>query len=65
MIEPKHLQLVCKAQKRLHSRRVVFASNDPLDIDYVRGWLRRIFPNGDPRLARLDRVVESEGRDLG
>ena len=44
---------------------VVFASNDPLDIDYVRGWLRRIFPDDDPRLARLDRVVESEGRDLG
>ena len=44
---------------------VVFAGNDPLDIDYVRGWLRRIFPDDDPRLARLDLVVESEGRDLG
>ena len=44
---------------------MVFASNDPLDIDYVRGWLRRIFPDDAARLGRLERIVESDGRDLG
>ena len=44
---------------------VVFASGDPLDVDYIRGWLRRIFPEDDARLRRLDRVVDSDGRDLG
>ena len=43
----------------------IFASSDPLDIDYVRGWLRRVFSDDDPRLGRLERVVESDGRDLG
>lgn len=44
---------------------VIFASDEPLDIDYVRGWLRRMFSEDDQRLARLERVVESGGRDLG
>ena len=44
---------------------LLFASDDPLDIDYVRGWLRRIFSRDDPRLGRLEQIVESEGRDLG
>ncbi len=44
---------------------VLFAADDPLDLDYVRGWLRRILPDGDPRSGRLERVVQSEGRDLG
>ncbi len=44
---------------------MVFASNEALDIDYVRDWLRRIFPDDAARLARLDRIVESDGHDLG
>lgn len=44
---------------------VVFAAHEPLDVDYVRGWLGRILGADDPRLARLDRVVESEGREIG
>jgi hypothetical protein len=43
---------------------MVFASADALDLDYARGWLRRILPTDDPRHTRLDRLVESGGGEL-
>jgi hypothetical protein len=44
---------------------LVYAANDPLDVDYVREWLGRILAPDDPRHARLERLVESGGSDLG
>ncbi|MDJ0786969.1 MAG: hypothetical protein QNK05_09210 [Myxococcota bacterium] len=44
---------------------IVFACNEPLDIDYVREWLGRIDGPEGLRLARLERVVASGGQDLG
>ncbi len=43
---------------------MIFASERPLDFDYVRTWLSRVVDPGDPRLARLERVIESGGADL-
>ncbi len=44
---------------------VVYASDDPLDWDYVRDWLRKIDGPEGTRLARLERVIASNGLDLG
>ena len=44
---------------------MVFANDQPLDFDYVRRWLRRILEQDDARLARIESVVDSGGRDLG
>jgi hypothetical protein len=44
---------------------LVYAANDPLDLDYVRRWLGRILAADDPRHERLERVVDSGGSDLG
>ena len=44
---------------------IVYACDEPLDFDYVRGWLARIDGPEQARLRRLERVVASNGRDLG
>jgi hypothetical protein len=44
---------------------IVYACDEPLDYDYVRHWLARIDGPDGRRLARLERVVASRGRDLG
>jgi len=44
---------------------IVFACDLPLDFDYVRGWLERIDAAPGARLARLEVVIASGGRDLG
>jgi len=44
---------------------IVYACDEPLDVDYVRRWLERIDGPEGRRLARFERVVASRGRDLG
>jgi len=44
---------------------VIYAADQSLDLDYVREWLTRIASPGDPRLARLERVIASGGAELG
>jgi predicted nucleotidyltransferase len=44
---------------------IIFASEQPLDFDYVREWLRKIDGPEGSRLARLERLIESGGQDLG
>jgi hypothetical protein len=44
---------------------IVFACDLPLDFDYVRGWLEKIDAAPGARLARLEAVIISGGRDLG
>lgn len=44
---------------------IVYASDEPLDGDYVRGWLARIDGPEQRRVARFERVLASRGRDLG
>ncbi|HXH28344.1 MAG TPA: hypothetical protein VNL37_04825, partial [Candidatus Polarisedimenticolia bacterium] len=44
---------------------LVYASEDPLDVDCVRSWLRRILAPDDPRHARFDRLFDSGGSELG
>jgi hypothetical protein len=44
---------------------VLYACPEPLDLDYVRGWLARIDSPEGARLARLERLIASGGRDLG
>ena len=44
---------------------LVYAANDPLDVDYVREWLGRILARDDPRHERLERLLDSGGSDLG
>ncbi|CAG1009474.1 hypothetical protein MYXO_03872 [Myxococcaceae bacterium] len=43
---------------------IVYASDEPLDYDYVRRWLERIEGPRGRLLERFDRVVASRGRDL-
>lgn len=43
---------------------VIYASEANLDFEYVRGWLRRIDAPDGTRLARLERLIASGGRDL-
>ncbi len=44
---------------------ILFAYSEPLDLDYIRGWLTRVEgPDGEKR-ARLERVIASEGRSAG
>jgi hypothetical protein len=40
------------------------ACSMPLDLDYVRHWLRRIDSEEGARLARLERLIASGGRNL-
>ena len=44
---------------------IVYAAPEPLDFGYVRDWLERIDAPEGRRLARLDRLIASGGRDLG
>jgi len=44
---------------------MVFASEGNLDFDYVRGWLARIVSADSPVPGRFERIVESDGEDLG
>jgi hypothetical protein len=44
---------------------ILYACEDSLDFDYVRHWLARIDSNERSRLARLERLIASGGRDLG
>jgi hypothetical protein len=43
---------------------MIFACPEPLDFDYVRHWLERIDDDAGLRLARFERLVESNGVDL-
>jgi hypothetical protein len=43
---------------------MVYAANESLDFDYVRGWVERTCGVG-PQLERLQRVIDSGGRDVG
>ncbi len=42
---------------------MVYAANESLDFEYVRGWVERICAG--PQLERLQRVIDSQGRDVG
>ena len=43
---------------------MIFAGGGSMDWDYVREWLSRILPGGDPRRERLEGLIESEGKRL-
>jgi hypothetical protein len=43
---------------------MVYAANEGLDFQYVREWIERICGAG-PQLERLQRVIDSGGRDVG
>ncbi len=44
---------------------ILYASDAPLDYDYIRGWLTKIDGPEGPRLARLEKLIRSGGQDLG
>jgi len=44
---------------------IIYASQESLEFDYVRHWLERIDSEDGARLARLERLIASGGRDLG
>jgi hypothetical protein len=44
---------------------IVYASDEALDYDYVRHWLKRIDGPEGRRVERFERVVASRGRELG
>jgi hypothetical protein len=44
---------------------ILFAAAEPLDLDYCRRWLERIDAPEGRRLARLELLIASGGRDLG
>jgi hypothetical protein len=44
---------------------MIYATEGNLDFDYVRSWLARIVAGSDPQLARFERLVETDGQDLG
>jgi hypothetical protein len=43
---------------------MIYASNESLDDEYVRSWLGRIVAQGDPQLARLQSLIDSNGGSL-
>lgn len=43
---------------------IFYACERPLDVDYIRKWLARIDGPEGARLARLERLIASGGRDL-
>jgi hypothetical protein len=43
---------------------IVYACEAPLDFDYVRHWLGRIDSKNGMRLARMEQLIASGGRDL-
>jgi len=44
---------------------IIYACDEPLEFEYVRHWLGRIDAEHGARLARLERLIASGGRDLG
>ncbi len=44
---------------------MIYACDEPLDYDYVRNWLAKIDGPEGQRLARLEKLIESGGQDLG
>jgi hypothetical protein len=44
---------------------MIYACEEPLDYDYVRDWLARIDGPERRRLARLEKLIQSGGQDLG
>ena len=44
---------------------MIYAAETSLDFDYVRSWLARIVGSDERQLARLERLVDSDGQDLG
>ena len=44
---------------------ILYACDQPLDYDYIRGWLARIDGPDGRRLARLETLFRSGGQDLG
>jgi hypothetical protein len=44
---------------------MIYASGESLEFDYVRRWLGQIDSEDGPRLARLEQLIASGGRDLG
>jgi hypothetical protein len=44
---------------------MIYAAEGSLDFDYVRAWLARIVSSEDPKRARFERLVDSDGQDLG
>jgi hypothetical protein len=44
---------------------IIYASEESLEFDYVRHWLGRIDSEDGSRLARLEQLIASGGRDLG
>ena len=44
---------------------MIYASEEPLEFDYVRHWLGRIDSERGSLLARLERLIASRCRDLG
>jgi hypothetical protein len=43
---------------------MIYAANESLDFDYVRGWIERICGVG-AQLERLQRVIDTGGREVG
>jgi hypothetical protein len=43
---------------------IIYATNASLDFDYVRLWLTRICSEADGQVRRLQRLIDSGGRDL-
>jgi hypothetical protein len=44
---------------------ILYACDQPLDHDYIRGWLGKIDGPEGPRIARLEKLIRSGGQDLG
>jgi hypothetical protein len=44
---------------------MIYACDESLDFDYVRRWLGRIDSKQGLRLARMELLIASGGRDLG
>jgi hypothetical protein len=44
---------------------ILYACDESLDLDYVRRWLGRIDSKEGSRLARMERLIASGGRELG
>jgi hypothetical protein len=56
-------KVVFNREKDWHDiAEMIYAANESLDFDYVRGWLERICSERQP-LERLQRLIESSGRE--
>ena len=42
---------------RADLQRLVAVSGDRLDLGYIRGWLARLFPDGDPRVDAFEQLL--------